>query len=345
MQRLKALNEKYEVIDMTKELYVSFLNYLSPKELKRLYSNLLKCSISVKGFRGQPPPTIMLANHIVRNEKAFYESINRFYPPTFSNKDEAIAAFTPDHAVTCLAFFQKEGVDETLLSQLLVDRIHVSLQDESNIVDEKGKTIKKEDKFREKYMAERRERQRIEQEYEELRRKHEQLQAEEIKWKLATIQTEQSRQDVEKEISLLKHENVELQNELLQRKKSEDKAEEKQREMEVKIQELEEQIVQLKSRSVPANTEKIAEDKDILLLAEDNREVHNGVKVLTYDHISELKDIAAKYQMIIYVQSDIPFSVKRKLERLKSVALKLHAFKTKGEMIEYIENGGNSNGG
>lgn len=342
--QFKSLNERYEVVDMRKEWYVSFLNYLGPKELKRLYSNLLKCGVSVKGFREQPP-AIMLADLIAQNEKAFYKAIYRFYPPTFSDMDEAVASFAPDRAVMCLAFFQKEGMDETFLSQLLADRANALLQDGTNIADKKGKTVKKEDKFREKYMAERRERQRIEQEYEELRIKYVQLQEEETKWRSAAIQTEQERRDGEKEITMLKCENADLRSELLRLKSSEGKAEEKQREMEAELKRLEERIVQIKSRSVPTDTEKAAKDKDIVLLAEDDREIYGVAKVLTYDRISELKEVTENCRMIVYVQSDIPFSVKRKLERLKTAAHKLRAFKTKGEMIEYIENGGNNNDG
>ena len=76
--------------NMTKDFYTNFLSYISPKELKKLYSNLCKQKLSVNGYTPpKTPKAMLLAPLIAKNEKAFFNVLEKFYTPSFDNCDDA----------------------------------------------------------------------------------------------------------------------------------------------------------------------------------------------------------------------------------------------------------------
>lgn len=62
-----------------------------------------------------------------------------------------------------------------------------------------------------------------------------------------------------------------------------------------------------------------------------------GVDMLTYDNILKLLEIADRYNKILLVINDLPFSAKRKIQKIDAIQEKLVTFSTKQEMLEYAK--------
>ena len=255
--------------NMTKDFYTNFLSYISPKELKKLYSNLCKQKLSVNGYTPpKTPKAMLLAPLIAKNEKAFFNVLEKFYTPSFDNCDDATSAFAPDTAVTCLTYLVKSGMtNETSLMSLL----------------------EKKDDIREE------------------------IQAENTKLK-SELSVETNRLHLAKEA--LRQFEEESESTITQLKS--------------RVSELENAIVAYQ----PADTIQVA---PILIVMDTDETDELGVDVLTYDNILKLLEIADRYDKILVVINDLPFSAKRKIYKIDAIQEKLVTFSTKQEMLEYAK--------
>lgn len=292
--------------NMTKEFYTSFLNYISQKELKKLYSYLYKKKLSVNGYTPpKMPKTIMLAPQIVKREKVFFDVLEESYTPNFDNCDDAIVAFAPDTAVTCLNYLVKNGMtDETFLMSLLEKQ--EAAREEIQSSPEPGRAKKKAEEFREKYLSTRRE-------LIQLREYYEKLQVEHMKLK-AVLYEERNKLNLAREA--LRHFEEESAS-TISRLKS-------------RVSELENAIIEYQ----PASTVPMV---SILIIMDIEETDDLGIDVLTYDHISKLVELANKYDEILLVTNDLPFSVKRKVHKVNTIQGKLKNFPTRREMFEYAK--------
>ena len=298
---------------MTKDFYTSFLNYISQKELKRLYSNLSKSrqKLSVNGFPpNKTPPIASLAHEITRREKAFFDVLEESYSPVFDSCDDAIKVFSPDMAVTCLVYLIKNGMtDETLLSSLLEKG--TAVQEKVQLPQETGKSKKKAEEFREKYLSTRRELLQLKNNYTNLQTEN------------ASLKTELSRKSSELDSvrETFRH--------------FEEKSLSAIDQLKGRVQELEESISEYQT----AHTVQAA---SILLIVDMDESDGLGVDTLTYDNISKLFEIIDKYDEILLVINDIPFTIKRKIHKVATLQEKLVTFSTKQEMLEYAKQRRNS---
>lgn len=291
---------------MTKEFYKNFLSYISPKELKKLYSNLHKQKLSVNGYTPpKVPQAIQLAHLIAKNEKNFFDVLEEFYTPSFDNWEDATNVFAPDTAVTCLAYLVKSGMtDETFLMSLLEK--NEDIQEEIKVSPETGRARKKTEEFREKYLSTRRE-------LLQLRDDYNKLQAENTELK--------SELSVEKD-------NLNSTREAL--RQFEKESETSIAQLKSRISELESTIIEYQ----PTNTVPVA---PILVIMDTDKTDELGVDVLTYDNIMKFPEIASRYDKILLVINDLPFSVKRKIYKNVTVREKLTPFSTKQEMLEHVK--------
>lgn len=297
--------------DMTKDFYTSFLNYISPKELKKLYSNLCKQKLSVNGFTPpKTPKATILAPQIAKNEKIFFDVLEKFYAPNFDNCDDATNSFTPDTAVTCLTYFMKSGMtDEAFLVSLLGKG--TALQEKVQLPQETGKSKKKAEEFREKYLSTRRELLQLKNNYTKLQTEN------------ASLKTELSRKSSELDSvrETFRHFEEKSLSAIDQLKR--------------RVQELEESISEYQT----AHT---VQAVSILLIMDTDESDGLGVDTLTYDNISKLFEVIDKYDEILLVINDIPFTLKRKIHKVATLQEKLVTFSTKQEMLEYAKQRRNS---
>ena len=291
---------------MTKDFYTEFLNYISPKELKKLYSHLCKKKLSVKGFTPpKTPKAQMLAPLITKNEKIFFDVLKESYIPSFNNDDDVANTFSPDMAVTCLAYFVKsEVIDESFLMSLL-ERKEIT-QEEVPLLPETGKAKKKAEEFREKYLSARRELLQLRQDYKT-------LQAENTKLRL--------------ELSA-ETDNLNLARESL--RQFEEESESTIEQLKCRISDLESTITEYQ----PASTDRVSA---ILIIMDTDEAYELGMDVLKYDDILKLLEIADRYDEILLVINDLPFSAKRKIYKIDAIQDKLVTFSTKQKMLEYAK--------
>lgn len=292
--------------DVTKNFYTSFLNYISQKEIKKLYSNLSKHKLFVKGFPpNKLPPTTILAPQIAKSEKAFFDILKECYTPTFNNRDDATKSFTPDIAVTCLTYFVKIGMpDESFLMSLLEKK--EAIQEKIQLSPETGKAKKKTEEFRVKYLSAHRELQQLKKDYKKLQVENTTLKSELSKaTNTLNLVKETFRQNEEKTESII--------NQLKSR-----------------ISELEDTIIKYQ----PTNT---AQEVSTLIIMDIDRTDNLGIDILTYDNISKLFELADKYDEILLVINDLPFSIRRKIHKIETVQGKVIKFSTKQEMLEYVK--------
>lgn len=97
-----------------------------------------------------------------------------------------------------------------------------------------------------------------------------------------------------------------------------------------RISELESAIIEHQ----PKNTIQVV---SILIIMETSGSDDIGVDVLAYDSISKLFKLADKYDEILLVTNDLPFSVIRKIHKIDTIQGKLKKFSTKQEMLEYAK--------
>jgi len=246
-----------------------------------------------------------LASQIAKREKAFFDILEKSYTPNFNNCDDAINSFTPDVAVICLTYLVKNGLpDEAFLMPLLEKKAVV--QETIQLSPETGKAKKKAEGFREKYLSTRRELLQLRDDY-------------------AKLQAENTS---------LKSELCEKGNELNLAKETHRRFEEQSSsavdQLKRRIQELEESIIEHQ----PENT---IQTVSILLIIDTAETDGLGIDTLTYDNISKLFEVADKYDEILLVMNDLPFSVMRKIHKIDTIQEKLIKFSTKQEMIEYAK--------
>lgn len=292
--------------DMTKSFYTSFLNYISPRELKKLYANLSRQKISVNGF---PPnkklPSAQLASQIAKNKKAFFEVLEEFYTTTFDSYDHAAQSFSPDTAVICLAYFVKNGMmDEAFFMSLL--ETDAPAPEEIKLPQEDGKSKKKAEGFREKYLS-------IRRELIQLKNDCAKLQTDNAALHLALAEKENELQSIKSAFQQFQDESAVTVNSLKMR-----------------VRELENSIIEYQS----TNTVQMV---SILALIGTDESDKLGIDILTYDNISKLFEIADKYDEILSIKNDLPFSVMRKIHKTDTIRRKLISFSTKQEMLEYAK--------
>lgn len=292
--------------NMTKDFYTNFLSYISPKELKKLYSNLCKQKLSVNGYTPpKTPKAMLLAPLIAKNEKAFFNVLEKFYTPSFDNCDDATSAFAPDTAVTCLTYLVNSGMtNETSLMSLLEKKDDI--REEIQASSETGKAKKKAEEFREKYLSTRRELLQLRDDYKKLQAENTELKSE--------LSTETNRLHLAKEA--LRQFEEESESTITQLKS--------------RVSELENAIVAYQ----PADTIQAA---PILIVMDTDETDELGVDMLTYDNILKLLEIADRYDKILLVINDLPFSAKRKIQKIDAIQEKLVTFSTKQEMLEYAK--------
>ncbi|MCI9128133.1 MAG: hypothetical protein HFG28_13385 [Eubacterium sp.] len=291
---------------MTKGFYISFLNYISPKELKRLYSYLSRQKLSVKGFPpNKTPPTTMLAPQISKNEKVFFDVLEAFYIPSFDNCDAAAHSFAPDTAVTCLAYFVKSGMtNEPFLLSLLEKKD--AAQEETQLSPETGRSKKKSGEFREKYLSTRRELLQLRKDYEKIQAENTGLKSELLEQRDKLGLAEETLRHFEEESATTIHQ------------------------LKSRVRELENIIIEHQ----PINT---VQTVSILVIMDTDRTDDLGIDILTYDNISKLFELADQYDEILLVINDLPFSVIRKIHKIDTIQEKLIKFSTKQEMLEYAK--------
>lgn len=78
--------------------------------------------------------------------------------------------------------------------------------------------------------------------------------------------------------------------------------------------------------------------RKILVLSNCNEQGFPGVTTLQYHHISQLEIFASDYSEILFVINDVPFPVKRHIQKIDEIQDKIHTFSTHTELMEYIRN-------
>ena len=131
---------------MTQNFYCNFLEYLSPKEKSVLLGHIQKHKVR------KDVPSRLLALHFSKNEKVLFDILKECYSTTYVDEEDAINNFSPDSAVTCFAYLiQVNKANETKLMSLMEsNQIEIPTK---NIVIADGKSKKKSDEFRKKYLT------------------------------------------------------------------------------------------------------------------------------------------------------------------------------------------------
>ena len=295
---------------MTENFYHLFLDYISPKEKQRLCSILQKRRVQINGFSTLiKAPTIRLANIIAKGERKFFKILQESYSPVYTEKSEAVEDFSPDTAVACLTYFVNENcVDEDFLSSLL-EQTDTPSSPVAPTAPANTKYQKKYEEFRQKYLSANK----------ELEQLHIQLNA-------------------------LKKENDTLRSELDDRNNSIALLQEKILEI---ASSHEKEILLLRNRllsfEVPQDLSDINKNPQlskILVLTKTETSVF-GADTLQIDNISQLPEIIDAYNEVLFIANDLPFHIKRAVNKIAGIQGKMQMFPTNAEMIEYIKKGRN----
>lgn len=176
-----------------------------------------------------------------------------------------------------------------------------------NIVIADGKSKKKSDEFRKKYLTA----------YKELEQAKEQLRD-------------------------LKEENQSLHTELESQKQKvtllEKDVERRDKEHKEIVSFMQEKIDKLETECSRLSRITYIQSRKILVISNSIQQSFAGVTVLSYDRITELNHIFSDYSEILYVPNDMPFSSRRSIQKLDQIQEKLHQFYTQTELVDYLEN-------
>ena len=194
--------------------------------------------------------------------------------------------------------------NETSLMSLLEKKDDI--REEIQASPETGKAKKKAEEFREKYLSTRRELLQLRDDYKKLQAENTELKSE--------LSTETNR--------------LHLATEAL--RQFEEESEFTITQLKSRVSELENAIVAYQ----PADTIQAA---PILIVMDTDETDELGVDMLTYDNILKLLEIADRYNKILLVINDLPFSAKRKIQKIDAIQEKLVTFSTKQEMLEYAK--------
>ncbi len=292
---------------MTQKFYCNFLEYISSKEKSVLLGHIQKHKVRIDGFRTiKDVPSILLALHFSKNEKVLFEILRECYSTTYADEEDAINDFSPDSAVTCFAYLIRVNkADETKLMSLMESNpIEIP---KKNIVIADGKSKKKSDEFRKKYLTA----------YKELEQAKEQLRD-------------------------LKEENQSLHTELESQKQKvtllEKDVERRDKEHKEIVSFMQEKIDKLETECSRLSRITYIQSRKILVISNSIQQSFAGVTVLSYDRITELNHIFSDYSEILYVPNDMPFSSRRSIQKLDQIQEKLHQFYTQTELVDYLEN-------
>lgn len=292
---------------MTEKFYCDFLEYLSAKEKQKLFGYFQKRKVRVDGFRmSKDVPLKLLASHISRNEKMVFQILKDCYSPSYTDRNEAIQDFSPNTAVTCLTYFiQEKDIDEQFLASLLNEEKSSSSEPKPTIANNKAQ--KKSEEFRQKYLA-------TYKELDQIKKAWDNLQSQNQKLQELLNDKECKLHAVEEELSNFRIQHDQLVTTLKQR-----------------ISELEETVIEQTRISE-------LQCRKILVLSRYNEQGVPGVTILQYHHISQLEIIAGDYSEILFVTNDVPFPVKRHIQKIEEIQDKIHTFSTHTELMEYIGN-------
>lgn len=283
------------------------MEYISSKEKSVLLGHIQKHKVRIDGFRTiKDVPSILLALHFSKNEKVLFEILRECYSTTYADEEDAINDFSPDSAVTCFAYLIRVNkADETKLMSLMESNpIEIP---KKNIVIADGKSKKKSDEFRKKYLTA----------YKELEQAKEQLRD-------------------------LKEENQSLHTELESQKQKvtllEKDVERRDKEHKEIVSFMQEKIDKLETECSRLSRITYIQSRKILVISNSIQQSFAGVTVLSYDRITELNHIFSDYSEILYVPNDMPFSSRRSIQKLDQIQEKLHQFYTQTELVDYLEN-------
>lgn len=293
---------------MTQNFYCNFLEYLSPKEKSVLLGHIQKHKVRIDGFRTiKDVPSRLLALHFSKNEKVLFDILKECYSTTYVDEEDAINNFSPDSAVTCFAYLiQVNKANETKLMSLMEsNQIEIPTK---NIVIADGKSKKKSDEFRKKYLTAYKE---LEQAKEQLRDLNEENQS-------LRIELESQKQRVtllEKDVERSDKEHKEI------------------------VSSMQEKTDKLETECSRLSRITYMQSRKILVISNSLQQSFAGVMVLPYDRITELNHMVGDYSEILYVPNDMPFPSRRYIQKLDYIQEKLHVFCTHAELIDYLENG------
>ena len=270
---------------MTQNFYCNFLEYLSPKEKSVLLGHIQKHKVRIDGFRTiKDVPSRLLALHFSKNEKVLFDILKECYSTTYVDEEDAINNFSPDSAVTCFAYLiQVNKANETKLMSLMEsNQIEIPTK---NIVIADGKSKKKSDEFRKKYLTAYKE---LEQAKEQLRDLNEENQS-------LRIELESQKQRVtllEKDVERSDKEHKEI------------------------VSSMQEKIDKLETECSRLSRITYMQSRKILVISNSLQQSFAGVMVLPYDRITELNHMVGDYSEILYVPNDMPFPSRRYIQKL-----------------------------
>lgn len=293
---------------MTQKFYCDFLEYISSKEKSILLGHIQKHKIRIDGFRTiKDVPSRLLALHFSKNEKVLFEVLRECYSTTYADEEDAIKDFSPGSAVACFAYLiQVNKADETKLMSLMESN-PIEITTKSMAIAD-GKSKKKADEFRKKYLTA----------YKELERAKEQLRDLNEENQSLRIELESQKQKVtllEKDVERSDKEHKEI------------------------VSSMQEEIDKLETECSRLSRITYIQSRKILVISNSIQKSFAGVTVLSYDRIAELHHIFRDYSEILYVPNDMPFSSRRSIQKLDQIQEKLHQFYTHTELIDYLESG------
>lgn len=293
---------------MTEKFYRALLDYISPKEKKNLCSILQKRKMQINGFGMlKDVPAKILAPVIARNENKFLKILQESYSPTYVDQGEAVKAFSPNTAVDVLTYFWNEqNVDEELLMSLLT-KAEEPTTSSPVPPPASNKAQKKADEFRQKYLAANRDLEQTKNLVEELRSENEGLKNELASKDQAIVQLQ-----------------LELeQNRILHKQE---------------ITHLDGRIEELEKALGALDDSDDCQPEVFLILSKSECRIPGAV-TLQFEEISKLPDMIDNYQELLFVANDLPFHIKRSVNKIAGIQRKTHAFLTSIELREYIEKG------
>ena len=299
---------------MTEKFYRAFWDYMSPKAKRDLCSILQKRKVQINGFgMVKDAPAKMMAPVIAKNENRFLKILQESYSPTYANQEEAVGSIAPDTVVDVLTYFSNEqNLDEDLLMSLLTKAEETTTP--HPVLPASNKAQKKADGFRQKYLAANRELEQMETSMEELKSEIEDL-------KDDLISKDQAIESKDQMIAQLRQELEE--NKVLHQQEIADLA--------GRIEELERVLWSLD------DNDECSPEKFLVL---SKSECHiPGAVTLQFEEISKIPDMIDDYQELLFVANDLPFHIKRTVNKLAGIQSKTHAFMTGIELREYIEKG------